>query len=64
MSQPDTPSDVIAQEQASSSISAAAHAYQIAMQQQSDTPPSAPVADAVNDVVMADSTPVEAAVSL
>lgn len=64
MSQPDTPSDVIAQEQSTSSISAAAHAYQVAMQQQSSTPPSAPVADATNDVVMADSTPAEAAVSL
>lgn len=58
MSQPDTPSDAIAQEQATPSISAAAQAYQIAMQQQSATPPSAPDAD----VEMPDSKP-EPAVS-
>ncbi|KUJ24059.1 uncharacterized protein LY89DRAFT_633897 [Mollisia scopiformis] len=59
MSQPGTPSDTTAQEQVISSISAAAHAYQIAMQQQSSTPPSVPIAS--NDIVMADSTPVEVA---
>ncbi|KAE8447598.1 hypothetical protein EG329_010569 [Mollisiaceae sp. DMI_Dod_QoI] len=57
MSQPNTPGDAIAQDQPSSSISAAAHAYQLAMQQQSSTPPPAPVADPSTDVVMADSTP-------
>ncbi|CZR50536.1 related to histone-lysine N-methyltransferase [Phialocephala subalpina] len=63
MSQPNTPSDAIAQDQTStsSSISAAAHAYQIAMQQQSDAPSSAPVAEQSNDVVMAESTPAEVA---
>jgi hypothetical protein len=58
MSQPGTPSDANAQEQATPSISAAAQAYQIAMQQQSATPPSAPDPD----VEMADSKP-EPAVS-
>ncbi|KAH8814003.1 hypothetical protein F5882DRAFT_389370 [Hyaloscypha sp. PMI_1271] len=63
MSQPNTP-DVTAQEQVPASISAAAHAYQVAMQEQSATPPPAitpaPLAqalDSIKDVVMTDGTP-------
>jgi COMPASS component SDC1 len=67
MSQGDTPA-LNLQEQTSSSISAAAHAYQIAMQQQSSTPVGAttPVAQPVEptkDVVMTDGTPEGPAVS-
>jgi COMPASS component SDC1 len=69
MSQPNTP-DVTAQEQVPASISAAAHAYQVAMQQQSATPPPAitpaPLAqalDSIKDVVMTDGTPDRPAVS-
>jgi hypothetical protein len=70
MSQPNTP-DVTAQEQVPASISAAAHAYQVAMQQQSATPPAAttpaplPQAlDSTKDVIMTDGTPDRPAVSL
>jgi COMPASS component SDC1 len=68
MSQPNTP-DVTAQEQVPASISAAAHAYQVAMQQQSATPPPATPAplpqalDSIKDVVMTDGTPDRPAVS-
>ncbi len=62
MSQPNTP-DLITQEQVPASISAAAHAYQIAMQQQSATPaaaiipaPEAQAPDSTKDVVMTDGT--------
>jgi COMPASS component SDC1 len=70
MSQPNTP-DVTAQEQVPASINAAAHAYQLAMQQQSATPPAAitpapqvPAPDSTKDVVMTDGTPDRPAVSL
>jgi COMPASS component SDC1 len=64
MSQPNTP-DVtgVAQEQVPASISAAAHAYQVAMQQQSATPaatalaPQAQAPETTKDVVMTDGTP-------
>jgi len=69
MSQPDAP-DVTAQEQIPASMTAAAHAYQTAMQQQSATPPAAhipatmpPVLDATKDVVMTEGTPDRPAVS-
>lgn len=53
----------VAQEQVPASISAAAHAYQVAMQQQSATPtattlaPQAQAPDITKDVVMTDETP-------
>lgn len=56
MSQPDIPSDAIAQEKAAPSISAAAQAYQIAMQQQAVIPPPGPVAER-KDVPMEDVPP-------
>jgi len=64
VSQPDTP-DVTGQEQAPASIMAAAHAYQVAMQQQSASPaaaattpaPLAPVLDSAKDIVMTEATP-------
>jgi COMPASS component SDC1 len=69
MSQPNTP-DVTAQEQVPASMSAAAHAYQVAMQQQSATLPAATtpapvphVVDSAKDVVMTDGTPDRPAVS-
>ena len=70
MSQPDTP-DVTGQEQAPASIMAAAHAYQVAMQQQSASPaaaattpaPLAPVLDSAKDIVMTEATPDRPAVS-
>ena len=67
MSQPNTP-DVSVSDQVSSSISAAAHAYQTAMQQQSTTPtsaasPAAQAAEISKDVVMNDNTPDIPAVS-
>jgi COMPASS component SDC1 len=69
MSQPNTP-ELTAQEQVPASISAAAHAYQLAMQQQSATPPAvitpAPqvqAPDSTKDVVMTDGTPDRPAVS-
>jgi COMPASS component SDC1 len=40
----------------SATISAAAHAYEVAMEQQTATPPSA-VPDSTKDILMADSTP-------
>jgi hypothetical protein len=67
MSEAATP-DVPAAEQPPS-ISAAAHAYQIAMNQQSTTPtstasPTAQIADTPRDVVMSDNTPDRPAVSI
>lgn len=66
-----SPPDVTAQEQVPASISAAAHAYQVAMQQPSATPPAAttpaPMAQApetTKDVVMTDGTTDRPAVSL
>ena len=76
MSQPNVP-EVTEQEQVPASISAAAHAYQVAMQQQAATPPAvmipapqaqaqaqAPAPDSTKDVVMTDGTPDRPAVSL
>jgi COMPASS component SDC1 len=76
MSQPNIP-EVPEQEQVPASISAAAHAYQVAMQQQAATPPvvmipapqaqaqaQAPATDCTKDVVMTDGTPDRPAVSL
>lgn len=70
MSQPDVP-DVAAQEPIPASISAAAHAYQVAMQQQSSSTPPAvpaqaqvPAPDPTRDVLMTDGTPDRPAVSV
>jgi COMPASS component SDC1 len=74
MSQPNIP-EVTEQGQVPASISAAAHAYQVAMQQQAATPPAvmipapqaqaqAPAPDSTKDVVMTDGTPDGPAVSL
>ena len=69
MSQPDTP-DATAQEQIPASMTAAAQAYQAAMQQQPATLPTAtipaamtPVLDTTKDVVMTEGTPDRPAVS-
>lgn len=67
MSQPNIPEGT-EQEQVPASISAAAHAYQVAMQQQAATPPAvmipapqaqapAPAPDSTKDVVMTDGAP-------
>jgi COMPASS component SDC1 len=74
MSQPATP-EVAVEEPTTSSISAAAHAYQVSKQQQSATPPPPPPTttpaphaqvhppDSTKDVVMTDGTPDRPAVS-
>ena len=64
MSQPNQ-TEATAPDSTPSSISAAAHAYQVAMQQQSSTPGSTPaqISDTTRDVVMTDNTPDRPAVS-
>lgn len=72
MEQPNTPDVSAPTPGQDQSISAAAHAYQLAMQQQAATPPSAatPISTAqpadmlLKDVVMADGTPDRPAVYL
>ena len=66
MEQPNTPDVSAPTPGQDQSISAAAHAYQLAMQQQAATPPSTaqPVDMPLKDVIMADGTPDRPAVYL